>query len=470
MWDDVIHCMACPQTSFTDRALYAAHVKTKWHLYNTNCRMMGNATLSQEAYLEKFGGGAGAVGTVKEDIHTPKPAEDKPVEPKVEERQNMATVVIMFNYREEKWSHRFSVEKGTTALELKRRMLKPGGPEDDLVSFSLKKGMIRVWNFETIDSDETFEFQYCGPEEGQRFLDRDNQRKERDEQEALARAEEERKKQEERARQDEERRRLAEEREAEARREEERKKEEARREEERKQELARFAEERRREEERWREEQARLAEERRREEERKREEEARLVEERRREEQRKKEEALRLAEEVEQRRKEEQRRREEALRLAEEEEQRRREEEQRRREEEARLEEERRIEEQRRREEQEQEEQRRREEQEQEEQRRREEQEGEEKRRRLQEAKRIEEASLQEFEVTIHIDRSLDFQTNLVVKGATLISAVKERLAADDPTGLLAPSDFAFVDPASGRELDDSEQVLSSMELDLKSL
>eukprot|EP00416_Gambierdiscus_australes_P020457 CAMPEP_0171067644 /NCGR_PEP_ID=MMETSP0766_2-20121228/8111_1 /TAXON_ID=439317 /ORGANISM="Gambierdiscus australes, Strain CAWD 149" /LENGTH=407 /DNA_ID=CAMNT_0011523897 /DNA_START=78 /DNA_END=1301 /DNA_ORIENTATION=- len=407
--------------------------------------MMGNATLSQEAYLEKFGGGAGAVGTVKEDIHTPKPAEDKPVEPKVEERQNMATVVIMFNYREEKWSHRFSVEKGTTALELKRRMLKPGGPEDDLVSFSLKKGMIRVWNFETIDSDETFEFQYCGPEEGQRFLDRDNQRKERDEQEALARAEEERKKQEERARQDEERRRLAEEREAEARREEERKKEEARREEERKQELARFAEERRREEER------------------KREEEARLVEERRREEQRKKEEALRLAEEVEQRRKEEQRRREEALRLAEEEEQ-------RRREEEARLEEERRIEEQRRREEQEQEEQRRREEQEQEEQRRREEQEGEEKRRRLQEAKRIEEASLQEFEVTIHIDRSLDFQTNLVVKGATLISAVKERLAADDPTGLLAPSDFAFVDPASGRELDDSEQVLSSMELDLKSL
>ena len=44
----------------------------------------------------------------------------------------------------------------------------------------LRKGMLRQWHFDTIDKDETFEFHYCGLEEGQEFLDRDEKRKQRE--------------------------------------------------------------------------------------------------------------------------------------------------------------------------------------------------------------------------------------------------------------------------------------------------
>mmetsp|Transcript_50648 Transcript_50648/g.156787 ORF Transcript_50648/g.156787 Transcript_50648/m.156787 type:complete len:453 (+) Transcript_50648:39-1397(+) len=215
MWDDdEFQCMSCPNTKFTDREVYAKHVQTKWHMHNLNCAMMGTAPLTEEAFLLMTGeapkpaepvAGKDGAAQAEQEQEAAKEAEKQPEDEAV-------TVVIMFSYQEEKWSHRFSVKKGTTVWELKQSMVKPGSPEDDLVSFNLKKGMIRVWNFDTIESDDTFEFQYCGPEEGQRFLDRDNARKDRDEAEARARMEEETRRNEERKRQDEERWRAEEER------------------------------------------------------------------------------------------------------------------------------------------------------------------------------------------------------------------------------------------------------------------
>jgi len=382
MWDDVIQCNSCPGASFTDRAVYASHVKTKWHLYNTNCRMMGNPTLTHDAYVEKFGGDPNEAGSVSKDLTSNPTSTQKPTEVNVEEtakkeeEEDMATVVVMFTYREEKWSHKFSVKKGTTVLDFKKVMLKPGSPDDDLLSFSLKHGMIRVWNFETIDSDETFEFQYIEPEEGQKFLDRDLQRKQRDDDEARAREEEEQRKLEEKKRQEEERKRQAEEAEL--------------------------------EEKRKQDEEARMKHEE--EERRKREEEARRQQE----------------EEEERRQQEEIRKREEEARRQQEEEERRQQEEEKRRQ-----------------------------------------QEEEEKQKREEEER--EQRSQEPIEVTVHIDRAMDFKMTLSLKRGAKVSEIKESLASDDPTGQLRPQDLCLLD-ASGRELGDDEQVMSQTEMDLKNV
>jgi hypothetical protein len=96
---------------------------------------------------------------------------------------NEVDVCIVFDYKGERWSHKFRVSKGCTVLELKRLMVKSNSPEEDVVSFDLQKRRIRVNNYDTVDSDETFEFQYIGPEEGQKKKEKDKDLKaQRDEQ------------------------------------------------------------------------------------------------------------------------------------------------------------------------------------------------------------------------------------------------------------------------------------------------
>jgi len=293
-------------------------------------------------------------------------------------------------------------------MDLKRSMVKPASPEEDLVSFSLKRGMLRMTNFETLDQSDTFDFQWVGPEEGQKLLDRDTQRKAREDGEARERErrkedlaqetkklqaaaeakqvqrekeEAERKEQEEREKKD------AEQREA-----EKRTQEEARRKEQ---------EEKRREEEKRRAEQRRLEEEFRKEQEEKRRE-----EERRRAEQRRLDEA---------RRKEEEEKRQEQER------QRREEEERRKKDEEKKLAEK-----------------------------------STEAEKRTSGSNGGEEALR---EILVYIDRDLDLTTKLRVGASTTVRALKEQLAEADPSALARPEDFEFADAASGAELSEHDLV-----------
>ncbi|CAK8985170.1 unnamed protein product [Durusdinium trenchii] len=161
-----IKCMACPDYESPDREAYREHCATKWHQYNTNERMMGRRTLSEEEYLAK--------------IAPPPPVapETKVEEIKESEAQGEhVSVCVVFRHKEEKWSHIFKIPKGTTVMDLKKSMVKPSSPSDDALLFSLKRGMIRPSHFETIDQDETFDFYFIGAEEGRTLLERDERRR-----------------------------------------------------------------------------------------------------------------------------------------------------------------------------------------------------------------------------------------------------------------------------------------------------
>ncbi|CAK8985168.1 unnamed protein product [Durusdinium trenchii] len=115
-----IKCMACPDYESPDREAYREHCATKWHQYNTNERMMGRRTLSEEEYLAK--------------IAPPPPVapETKVEEIKESEAQGEhVSVCVVFRHKEEKWSHIFKIPKGTTVMDLKKSMVKPSSPSDD---------------------------------------------------------------------------------------------------------------------------------------------------------------------------------------------------------------------------------------------------------------------------------------------------------------------------------------------------
>merc|ERR1711972_925931 len=97
---------------------------------------------------------------------------------------NEVDVCIVFDYKGERWSHKFRIEKGSSVLDLKRLMVKTESPEEDVVSFDLQKRRIRVNNYETIDNPETYEFAYIGPEEGQRKKEKDKDLKARRDEQA----------------------------------------------------------------------------------------------------------------------------------------------------------------------------------------------------------------------------------------------------------------------------------------------
>ncbi|CAE7755045.1 unnamed protein product [Symbiodinium microadriaticum] len=170
-----IKCMACPNFEAPDREAYRLHCATEWHKYNTSQRMMGRPTLTEEEYNEKFAPAPAAAEPPAEEASAPEPSQAD------QEEAQKVSVCIVFHHKEERWSHIFKIPKGASVMDLKKAMVKPDSPEDDVLSFSLKRGMIRPSHFETLENDDTFDFAYVGPEEGKSLLERDERRR-RDEQ------------------------------------------------------------------------------------------------------------------------------------------------------------------------------------------------------------------------------------------------------------------------------------------------
>eukprot|EP00933_Yihiella_yeosuensis_P018438 TRINITY_DN15129_c0_g4_i1.p1 TRINITY_DN15129_c0_g4~~TRINITY_DN15129_c0_g4_i1.p1 ORF type:complete len:182 (+),score=38.51 TRINITY_DN15129_c0_g4_i1:59-604(+) len=164
-----VRCMACPNLICENREAYRCHCQTEWHKFNSDQRMMGRQTLTEEEFIVQMGGGDSAKVDVQDTVTA---TEDK----KKEEDPDTVSICVVFRHKEEKWSHLFKVPKGSTIMDLKKQMVKPTSPKDDVIAFSLKRGMIRVPHFETIDQDETFDFAYVGAEEGKSFLERDERR------------------------------------------------------------------------------------------------------------------------------------------------------------------------------------------------------------------------------------------------------------------------------------------------------
>ena len=162
--------MACPDYESADREAYREHCATKWHQHNTNERMMGRPSLTEEEYLAK-------IAPPPEPVAEPAP----PPEDLETSAEATVAVCVVFNWREEKWSQQFRVPKGTTVMDLKKMIVKPTSPQDDVLKFSLKRGMVRPSHFEALDEDETFDFHWAGLEEGKTLLERDERRRREEE-------------------------------------------------------------------------------------------------------------------------------------------------------------------------------------------------------------------------------------------------------------------------------------------------
>mmetsp|Transcript_49208 Transcript_49208/g.123922 ORF Transcript_49208/g.123922 Transcript_49208/m.123922 type:complete len:414 (+) Transcript_49208:57-1298(+) len=395
---ETVTCSACPNHVCPNIDSYREHCETKWHKFNLNRRMMGYQVLTEEEYMAQHGGDP---QDDKKKQHDTAHQQKTPATPAIPE--GMVNICIAFQHSGEKWSHKFLVRKGSTIMDLKRAMVKTDSPQEDLVSFSLKRGMMRMTNFETLDQCDTFDFHWVGQEEGQRLLDRDTQRKAREDEEAKER---ERRKEE----LAQETRRLQAAAEAKQKEGEERK----RREEEEKKEAERKEEETRKQEEARRKEK----------EEKRRDEEKRREEQRRLEEQHRKEQEEKRRKEQEEKRQEEERRREEQRRLDEvrrkEQEEKRQDQERRKKEEDKALE-----------------------------------------GRRVGAETRTDGSNGPgaHREIVVWIDRDLDLKATLRVKASTTVKDLKEELAKMNPTALASPEDFGLVDPLFGAELAEGDVV-----------
>ncbi|CAE7563311.1 unnamed protein product [Symbiodinium natans] len=153
-----IKCMACPNFESPNREAYRAHCATPWHQHNTTQRMMGRPTLTEEEYAEQF-------APPPEAAEPPAEKDPAPEQPQAGSAEaDLVSVCIVFRHKDEKWSHIFKIPRGASVMDLKKAMVKPTSPEDDVLAFSLKRGMIRPSHFDTLDSDDTFDFAYIGPE------------------------------------------------------------------------------------------------------------------------------------------------------------------------------------------------------------------------------------------------------------------------------------------------------------------
>merc|ERR1712032_703455 len=90
---------------------------------------------------------------VKEEVSADIPQEEeedkgppKPLE--------YVTICIVFDYQKEHWSHKFQVVKDSSVLDLKKLMVKPSSPPDDVFSFDLNKRRLRVSNLDELDCDD----------------------------------------------------------------------------------------------------------------------------------------------------------------------------------------------------------------------------------------------------------------------------------------------------------------------------
>eukprot|EP00403_Amphidinium_massartii_P004130 CAMPEP_0178378556 /NCGR_PEP_ID=MMETSP0689_2-20121128/4489_1 /TAXON_ID=160604 /ORGANISM="Amphidinium massartii, Strain CS-259" /LENGTH=1144 /DNA_ID=CAMNT_0019998633 /DNA_START=59 /DNA_END=3493 /DNA_ORIENTATION=- len=68
-----------------------------------------------------------------------------------------------------------------------------------------------------------------------------------------------------------------------------------------------------------------------------------------------------------------------------------------------------------------------------------------------------------DIEVTIHIDREMELMLETKVSRGSSIAALKEQIAAEDPTGMLAPEHFRLQVPGTNEILDESSIVSSTM-------
>jgi len=74
---------------------------------------------------------------------------------------------VVFREEEERWTHGFDVEGGSTVLQLKRAMLGPGGgTAEDANAFEFRLLGRRVPDFEKIVQEHTFDFVYLGTQVG----------------------------------------------------------------------------------------------------------------------------------------------------------------------------------------------------------------------------------------------------------------------------------------------------------------
>jgi len=82
-------------------------------------------------------------------------------------------VTVSFNIERQQWSHVFDAERGSTIWQLKKQMLTPKGTDEDINAFELQLLSCRVPDWEQIHLDQTLEFNYLGPEEGERRAKQD---------------------------------------------------------------------------------------------------------------------------------------------------------------------------------------------------------------------------------------------------------------------------------------------------------
>lgn len=169
-----VKCTCCPDTVLPNRAAYAVHVKLPWHCFNSENVMMGRKPVSEAAYDEQHNKVANPTSAVA--VGASADAEPETATAGVSSHAvvpDVIDVVVVFSYRADTWSHKFSVARGSTVLALKRAMVLPGQTGDDAIVFDLQRNFMRVSNYETIDQEDTFRFWYLGPEAGRRWLERD---------------------------------------------------------------------------------------------------------------------------------------------------------------------------------------------------------------------------------------------------------------------------------------------------------
>mmetsp|Transcript_38552 Transcript_38552/g.115151 ORF Transcript_38552/g.115151 Transcript_38552/m.115151 type:complete len:432 (-) Transcript_38552:78-1373(-) len=77
-------------------------------------------------------------------------------------------VTVVFRLDDERWTHDFEVERGSTVWQLKESMLGAEATREDVDAFELQHLGRRVPDLEKVYQAFTFDFEYLGPEEGKR--------------------------------------------------------------------------------------------------------------------------------------------------------------------------------------------------------------------------------------------------------------------------------------------------------------
>merc|ERR1712217_198599 len=69
----------------------------------------------------------------------------------------------------------------------------------------------------------------------------------------------------------------------------------------------------------------------------------------------------------------------------------------------------------------------------------------------------------EEFTLVIYIDRGMELKSMMTVQRGTTVLQLKQRIAADDPTGMTQPDQFSLKLPNASTQLADMSVVMSDM-------